>query len=239
MRWFLLVCGVVVLNVSLSAQVNLEILRTHAEQGLVEAQYQLGYLYATGDEGVTQDYAEAARWSQLAADQGHAAAQYNLGYMYATGAGVDLDDAEAIRWYRLAAEQGEARAQYDLGHRYATGAGVPLDTGEAARWWRQAGDQGYRDAQTALEQLDQLSQWYPTTEEDLGLANQDIPVSNDDVLQMVAANLSEGLILSQIRSSRTAFDLSVPEIIRLSNNGVSDSIITAMQTAGSVPDPFR
>ena len=43
-------------------------------------------------------------------------------------------------------------------------------------------------------------------------------LNNDDVLQMVAANLSEGLILSQIRSFRTAFDLSVPEIIRLSKD---------------------
>jgi hypothetical protein len=61
-------------------------------------------------------------------------------------------------------------------------------------------------------------------------------LNNDDVLQMVAANLSEGLILSQIRSSRTAFDLSVTEVIRLSNSGVSDVVITAMQTAASAPD---
>jgi len=61
-------------------------------------------------------------------------------------------------------------------------------------------------------------------------------LNNDDVLQMVAANLSEELILSQIRSSGTAFELSVTEIIHLSTNGVSDTIITAMQTAASASD---
>ena len=64
-------------------------------------------------------------------------------------------------------------------------------------------------------------------------------LTNDDVLQMVTANLSEGLILNQIRTSRTAFDLSVAEIIRLSTNGVSDTIITAMQAAARAPDASR
>jgi hypothetical protein len=64
-------------------------------------------------------------------------------------------------------------------------------------------------------------------------------LTNDDVLQMVTANLSEGLILNQIRTSRTAFNLSVAEVIRLSTNGVSDTIITAMQAAARAPDASR
>ena len=53
----------------LLAQGDLDALRQAAEQGDAEAQYSLGYRYATG-VGVSQDYAEAARWLRLAAEQG-------------------------------------------------------------------------------------------------------------------------------------------------------------------------
>ena len=60
------------------------------------------------------------------------------------------------------------------------------------------------------------------------------PLTNDDVIQMVKANLSESLILSQIGDSQTSFDLSTPELIRLSTSGVSDVLIAAMRKP-SVP----
>ncbi len=43
--------------------------------------------------GVTQDYAQAAKWYRKAAEQGHAYAQFNLGYMYRFGQGVPQDYA--------------------------------------------------------------------------------------------------------------------------------------------------
>jgi hypothetical protein len=61
-------------------------------------------------------------------------------------------------------------------------------------------------------------------------------ITNDDVIQMVTANLSESLILSQIADSQTRFDLSTPELIRLSTSGVSDTIIAAMRTSSSPAD---
>ena len=80
-----------------------------AEQGLANAQYNLGLMYERG-EGVAQDYKEAMRWYRVAARQGFAQAQNNLGLMYANGRGVEQDYNEAARWYRLAAQQGEADA---------------------------------------------------------------------------------------------------------------------------------
>jgi len=56
-----------------------------------------------------------------------------------------------------------------------------------------------------------------------------LPLTNDDVIQMVKANLSENLILSQIHDGRTTFDLSTAEVIRLSTAGVSDVLIAAMR----------
>ena len=101
-----------------------------AEQGVAEAQFNLGLMYYNG-QGVRQDYAEAVRWYRQAAEQGNAEAQNNLGTMYAIGQGVRQDYAEAVRWYRKAAEQGVAETQNNLGAMYAIGQGVRQDYAEA------------------------------------------------------------------------------------------------------------
>jgi TPR repeat protein len=48
-------------------------LTAKAEAGDAEAQFQLGAAFAKG-QGITNSYAEAARWYQRAVDQGHAGA---------------------------------------------------------------------------------------------------------------------------------------------------------------------
>jgi uncharacterized protein len=55
--------------------------RKAAEQGLADAQNNLGSMYAKG-QGVPQDYEQSIAWYRKAADQGLAAAQYNLGFRY-------------------------------------------------------------------------------------------------------------------------------------------------------------
>ena len=120
-----------------------------AEQGEVDAQNNLGTMYANG-EGVPQDYKEAMKWYRLAAEQGDAFAQYALGDMYANGQGVSQDEGEAVKWYRMAAEQGDAFAQCALGVMYADGRGVSQDEGEAMKWFRMAAEQGDAFAQYAL-----------------------------------------------------------------------------------------
>jgi uncharacterized protein len=60
--------------------------RKAAEQGHVDAQYNLGDAYYYG-QGVPQDYAEAAWWYRKAAEQGHASAQHDLGYLHYYGQG--------------------------------------------------------------------------------------------------------------------------------------------------------
>ena len=61
-----------------------------ANEGIPQAQYNLGTLYYAG-RGVTQDRARAAQWFQLAGQGGVAEAQFNLGAMYANGDGVPRD----------------------------------------------------------------------------------------------------------------------------------------------------
>ena len=76
-----------------------------AEQGLKDAQFNLGLCYDKG-QGVAQNYAEAVKWYTKAAEQGDARAQYNLGFCYDNGQGVAQNYAEAVKWYTKAANQG-------------------------------------------------------------------------------------------------------------------------------------
>ena len=79
--------------------------RPLAEQGLAEAQNNLGVMYETG-RGVIQDHKEAVKWYRLAAEQGYARAQDNLGLMYAKGEGVIQDNVYAHMWFNVAASNG-------------------------------------------------------------------------------------------------------------------------------------
>jgi TPR repeat protein len=104
-----------------------------AEQGLPEAQFNLGLMHDNG-QGVPQNYSEAVKWYRKAAEQGNAKGQYSLGMMYNKGQGVPQDHAEAVKWYRKAAEQGNAKGQYNLGMMYYRGRGVPKDYVLAHMW---------------------------------------------------------------------------------------------------------
>jgi uncharacterized protein len=129
--------------------VDLDGTRAKAERGDAEAQKQLGSLYAKG-QGVSQSYAEAAKWYRKAADQGHARAQAALGELYEAGQGVPCNEAEAAQWYRRGAEQGDVVGQYSLAVLYVMGKGVPRDIAQAVKWYRQAADQGNALAQYNL-----------------------------------------------------------------------------------------
>ena len=75
-----------------------------AQQGIPEAQYNLGHMYRSGF-GVPQDYVEAAKWHRRGAEQGFATAQYTLGQMYRVGQGVPQDYVQAHMWLNLAASR--------------------------------------------------------------------------------------------------------------------------------------
>ena len=82
--------------ISCTQQENINDLIKKAEQGDVEAQFNLGYYYHSG-EGVEQSEKKALYWWQKAAEQGHAEAQFNLGVVHEKGYGVEQSDEKAIR----------------------------------------------------------------------------------------------------------------------------------------------
>ena len=84
-----------------------------ARQGLAEAQFQLGNMYAYGlaDPGHDVDPQRlAAQWYFEASRQGHPEAQYSLGILFISGTGVVQDPEEGSRWIARAAAQGHADA---------------------------------------------------------------------------------------------------------------------------------
>jgi len=84
--------------------------RRAAEQGLAEAQYSLGRLYATG-KGVPHDEEQATMWVRAAASQGFPAAEARLGTRYAAGKGTTQEDRLAYFWLTLAFLHGEKSAE--------------------------------------------------------------------------------------------------------------------------------
>jgi len=75
-----------------------------AEEGNIDAQAQLGWMFLTG-RGVPQDFYKAAKWYYLAAVQGHREAQFQLGLLYNKGHGVPRDYLLSYLWLNLSAAQ--------------------------------------------------------------------------------------------------------------------------------------
>jgi len=136
-------------TIAQSDALTLQLWLRRAEQGAADAQYTVGYMYATG-KGAPQDYIEASKWFRLAAAQGHATALWAVGLAHDNGWGVPVDQAEALRWYRLAAEKGEAQAQTNVGYFYSEGLVVEQNYEEAVKWYRLAARQGLANAMIAL-----------------------------------------------------------------------------------------
>ena len=84
--------------------------RKAAEQGLAEAQFNLGHRYREG-RGVKQDDREAVRWYRKAAEQGYANAQALLGVMYVIGQGATQDYVQAHKWFNIASALGYKAAK--------------------------------------------------------------------------------------------------------------------------------
>ena len=116
-----------------------------AEQGDINAQTNLGFMYSEG-QGVPQDYNTAVKWYTLAAEQGGMDAQTSLGWMYKMGDGVPQDYKTAAKWYTLAAEQGFEMAQFFLGLIYLNGYGILQDLVYAHMWLNIAAYNGYEAA---------------------------------------------------------------------------------------------
>ncbi len=104
-------------------------LLARADQGDLEAQYELGWRHALGN-GLPEDDSEAVKWLKIAAGNGHRLAQNNLGARYVSGEGVPADPLEAYHWFHLAAVQGDRKAEKN---RDSVGSNLTPEQLQAAR----------------------------------------------------------------------------------------------------------
>ena len=126
-----------------SIRTTLDWLQRAADQGHVEAQFDLGELYYNGNR-VVQDYSKAREYFRTAADLGSVAAQLKLGYIYGRGLGIPKDALEAVRWYQLAAEAGNLAAIGQLEIMYMNGDEIDKEYQKAFHWCQRGADKGDR-----------------------------------------------------------------------------------------------
>jgi eukaryotic-like serine/threonine-protein kinase len=127
--------------------------RGAADAGYAEAQNRMGFLYATGSDGISQDPAQAVTWYRKAADQGLAKAEKSMGDLYYNGRGVDKDYQQAVTWYTKAADQQFANAQYILGYMNEKGLGTQQSDQAALDFYQKAAHSGNVEAQRAFDRL--------------------------------------------------------------------------------------
>lgn len=112
-----------------------------AQQGLAEAQWMLGNIYAH-----TLSTPDAARmayeWYAKAAAQHSAPAQDRLADLHMLGRGAPADDREAFRWYAKSAAQVLPVAQANLAYMHAHGIGTVADQDTATTWFLRAAAMG-------------------------------------------------------------------------------------------------
>ena len=58
-------------------------------------------------------------------------------------------------------------------------------------------------------------------------------MTNDEVISLTKAGLSQSIIIGKIRTSKSDFDLSTDSLIKLKQAGISDEVVTAMLEAKS------
>ncbi len=61
-------------------------------------------------------------------------------------------------------------------------------------------------------------------------------LTNDGIVELVKGGVPENLIIGQVRSSKTNFDLSPPQLVRLVNERVPNNVIEAMRNPQLTPN---
>ncbi|MEC7189110.1 MAG: tetratricopeptide repeat protein [Pseudomonadota bacterium] len=161
-----------------------------AEDGLPEAQLNLGHLYHEG-LGVEVDYDAAFLWYQRAAESGLAEAQFNLGLLYYDGAGVPRDRQTALELFREAEAQSVAAASYMLGLEDLRGELSPLDPERCRRRVLLAARAGVPSAQFTYAMLAQSGQGGRPEGSRFLDFQVDRPVQGDPLVTYVWARLAQ------------------------------------------------
>lgn len=150
---------------------NMKDLEKQSYAGVAEAQHNLAALYASGSNGVEQDYARALLWFHEAAEGGITNAWYNLGVMYHQGLAVEPDLSKALDYYQKAARDDHPEAQYNLGIAAIEGDSDKYDPVKAEEYFKGASEGGvteaaynlgllYENGLLGAPKMDEAVKWY-------------------------------------------------------------------------------
>lgn len=116
-------------------------LTQRAQQGMMDAQYELGSAFYDGyinhrnqSISVKKNFEQAYRWFKKAAEKGHTLAEFSLGSMYLEGMGVPVDITQSRFWFKKAAEKGVVDAMYNMAVTYHKLQPIP-DREQAIYWY--------------------------------------------------------------------------------------------------------
>ena len=148
------------LNVVNGNKSHFELIKSLADKGSAQYQFETGFMYEIGTE-VPQNYVKAAEYYRKAANQFYeigvniesSRAQNNLGLLYLEGKGVPKDLSEAFKLLLLAANCDYPKAQYNLAHMYFDGVLGITDETEALKWYRKAANGNYIPAMFFIASL--------------------------------------------------------------------------------------
>lgn len=121
-----------------------------AEEGDVNAQLTLGYMYLYGDEGVDLNYKKAFNYYSMAAAQKDNVAINNLGSLYFSGIGVPKDYVKAATLFDQAAKLGNTEAAVNLAFIYLSGNNVGKNSRAAMDLFKDAAKKGNPTAKFML-----------------------------------------------------------------------------------------
>ncbi len=96
------------------ANAPIEKVQEDAQDGIADAQVNLGLRYATGRGGVEKDRSTSFKWYLMAADQGNTNAMERVVERYRYGIGVKQDVDKAVQWGRRLAKMGNTSSLSSL-----------------------------------------------------------------------------------------------------------------------------
>ena len=105
-------------DASETKETPLEKIHRKAQEGKLDAQLSLGYMYLYGQDGVQVDYKKSFYYYELAARQNNAIALNNLGSLYFNGIGTEINYQKAAELFFKAAQNGSDDAAVNLAFIY-------------------------------------------------------------------------------------------------------------------------
>jgi len=118
--------------------------------GVVGASIPLGAIYRSGEPGVQENHALAAKWARIGADAQIDRGENLLGELYRDGVGVSQSFATALEWFERSAARGFHLAYFNASVILRNGVGVEKDMERGMKYLRTAADLGHAGAMSDL-----------------------------------------------------------------------------------------